>query len=140
MMQFETPASVMSEAWWIGGMYVRSSTVLIVLRVGALLALPAAGFLIYRGRWGDRSAGRPRCPKCWYDMIGTLPRVLCPECGHDAKHERRLYRDRQRRLPVVVGVVLALVCVVLILWPVIAWVALGLARIWAVLADFWRNV
>ena len=117
--QVAEPAYALATTWWIGGMYVRSSTVLKVLRISALLVLPVAVLLIHRGRWGDRSAGRPRCLGCWYDMIASLPRLICPECGHDPKHQCRLYRDRQQRLVVVVGVVLAVVCVVRILWPVI---------------------
>jgi hypothetical protein len=64
--------------------------------------------LVYRGLWGDRSKGRVRCPKCWYDMRGTLPRLECPECGHDAGHQRRLYRTRRGRRRIVVGLVLVL--------------------------------
>lgn len=28
----------------------------------------------------DRSRGRRRCPRCWYDMAG-VPGLQCPECG-----------------------------------------------------------
>ena len=70
---------------------------------GAAL-IPAVGvFLIYRGLWGDRSKGRPRCPRCWYDMRGSLPRLVCPECGHDPGYERRLYRSRRRRWLIALG-------------------------------------
>jgi hypothetical protein len=48
--------------------------------------------LVYWGLWGDRSKGRARCPRCWYDLRGSLPKLECPECGHDAKHERRRMR------------------------------------------------
>ena len=44
--------------------------------------VPLVGLLlVVWGLWGDRSKGRPRCPKCWYDMRGTVPRLVCPECG-----------------------------------------------------------
>lgn len=43
---------------------------------------------------GDRSRGRRRCPKCWYDMSGS--KLTCPECGHDAKAVKNLYRPRRR--------------------------------------------
>ena len=36
--------------------------------------------LVYRGLWGDRSKGRVRCPKCWYDMRGSLPGVVVVSC------------------------------------------------------------
>ncbi len=44
---------------------------------------------------GDRSRGRRRCPSCWYSMSGT-PGLVCPECGRDARSERRLLRTRRR--------------------------------------------
>ena len=64
--------------------------------------------LVCWGLWGDRSMGRARCPKCWYDMRGTLPKLECPECGHDAKQERGLYRNRRGWRRIVVGVLLVL--------------------------------
>ena len=64
--------------------------------------------LAYWGLWGNRSKGRPRCPKCWYDMRGSLPSVVCPECGHDGRVERRLYKNRRRWWAIVVGIILML--------------------------------
>jgi HEAT repeat protein len=58
-----------------------------------LAALGAAGFLWSMFR--DRSRGRRRCPKCWYDMSGT-PGLTCPECGRTVKRERRLFKTRRR--------------------------------------------
>ena len=55
--------------------------------------------------WADRSRGRPRCPKCWYDMRG-LPSgqpPVCPECGHDAQQVHNLYRNRPIWWPIVLG-------------------------------------
>lgn len=56
----------------------------------------------------DRSRGRRRCPRCWYDM-GGVPGLTCPECGRPAKAERRLFRTRRRwrRAAVAIVVVLA---------------------------------
>ena len=71
--------------------------------------------LVYVGCFQDRSRGRPRCPKCWYNMTGA-PSLVCPECGHDARHEKRLYRTRRRRGAVTCAAVLALGCVYL--WQV----------------------
>ena len=71
--------------------------------------VPLVGLLLVCwGLWGDRSKGRPRCPKCWYDMRGTVPRLECPECGHDAREERRLYRPHRGWRRMVIGVVLVL--------------------------------
>ncbi|MCA9311511.1 MAG: hypothetical protein KDA21_09925, partial [Phycisphaerales bacterium] len=55
----------------------------------------------------DRSRGRLRCPRCWYDMrdCGSL---MCPECGHDARREPRLRRTRRRRKQAVVALMLLL--------------------------------
>ncbi len=60
--------------------------------------------LAYRG---DRSRGRRRCPKCWYDMSGS--NLLCPECGHDAKSLKNLYRPRRREHGIVIGLLLTLI-------------------------------
>lgn len=69
-----------------------------------------AFFGMFLGVWayrGDRSKGRPRCPKCWYDMRGlSVPR--CPECGWEISHERHLYRPRRRKRLVVVAAVIVL--------------------------------
>ena len=71
--------------------------------------IPVVGLLlICWGLGGDRSKGRPRCPKCWYDMRGTVPSLACPECGHAPGSERRLYKTRRRWRPVVLGAVLVL--------------------------------
>ena len=69
--------------------------------------IPALGLLLVCwGLWGDRSKGRPRCPKCWYDLRGSLPRCECPECGHEARSEAALFRTRRRWRAVRVGLVL----------------------------------
>ena len=69
--------------------------------------VPLVGLLLVCwGLWGDRSKGRPRCPKCWYDMRGTIPRLECPECGYDAGQEPRLHKNRRRWRRVVVGILL----------------------------------
>jgi hypothetical protein len=71
--------------------------------------IPVTGLLLVCvGIWGDRSKGRSRCPKCWYDMRGSLPRLECPECGHDAGHEHQLYKHHRRWGRAIVGVVLVL--------------------------------
>ncbi len=56
----------------------------------------ALGIALAVWAWrGDRSRGRRRCPKCWYDMAGVG--LKCPECGHEAGAVKRLYRPRRRR-------------------------------------------
>jgi hypothetical protein len=67
--------------WWIGAMAIG-------------LAVAAAGLLLWALFW-DRSRGRRRCPRCWYDMKG-VPGLRCPECGSDARRESRLLKTRRR--------------------------------------------
>src|SRR5688572_9581634 len=43
----------------------------------------------------DRSRGRRRCPRCWYEMTG-VPGLVCPECGKAARREKALFRTRRR--------------------------------------------
>lgn len=62
--------------------------------VGGVLAL--LGLLV--AAWsirGDRSRGRRRCPRCWYDM-SKVPGMTCPECGRTPKNERRFGKTRRR--------------------------------------------
>ena len=65
--------------------------------IAAVLFLGAVG-LLYFGLWGDRSKGRLRCPKCWYRMEGNwvAGALTCPECGHDARTEKRLKKNHRR--------------------------------------------
>lgn len=56
----------------------------------AAFGLVAIGWAIR----GERSRGRRRCPRCWYDMGGSG--LQCPECGNDARHASHLYRPRRR--------------------------------------------
>jgi len=79
--------------------------------IWAVLVLFAAltALLLYLGLFQDRSRGRPRCPKCWYNMTGA-PSLVCPECGHDARSPRRLHRTRRRRWAVVLAVLTAFCC------------------------------
>ena len=71
--------------------------------------VPLVGLLLVCfGLWGDRSKGRSRCPKCWYDMRGTVPRLKCPECGHAPADARGLYKNRRRWRRIALGVALVL--------------------------------
>ena len=76
---------------------------LVVLLLVLALVLASGALLMCWGRWGGRSKGRPRCPKCWYDMRGSLRTLVCPECGHDAKYEQRLHADRLREWALLIG-------------------------------------
>lgn len=72
--------------------------------VTVLLVLLGAGVL-HVAAFRDRARGRPRCPKCWYDMTGSRG-FVCPECGHDAARPRNLYRTRRHGARVLLGALL----------------------------------
>lgn len=67
-----------------------------VLAIGGIALVAWALF-------ADRSRGRKRCAKCWYDMSATAG-LKCPECGREARGERGLLRTRRRWWWAVVGV------------------------------------
>lgn len=67
----------------------------------AAAVLLFGAIVLARGIAGDRSRGRRRCPKCWYDMAGSGLR--CPECGHDAGEPKRLYAARRSRVTIAMG-------------------------------------
>src|SRR5262249_45053025 len=72
-------------------------------------ALACVGVLVIAwGMFRDRSRGRRRCPRCWYDMSG-VPGLICPECGRTHMSERRLLRARPSRRVICLGLLLLLV-------------------------------
>jgi predicted RNA-binding Zn-ribbon protein involved in translation (DUF1610 family) len=77
------------------------------LSVAGVVFLGALALLLW-GLFGDRSKGRPRCPKCWYDMTGNLAagRLACPECGYEAISRKRLFKNHRRWWAIGAGLVL----------------------------------
>jgi HEAT repeat protein len=73
--------------------------------LSALLGLGSLTLLCF-SLFHDRSRGRRRCPRCWYDMAGT-PGLTCSECGKTAGRERSLHKTRRRWRRVAVGTLLA---------------------------------
>lgn len=74
-----------------------------MLAAGGWALLAVGGMLLLWALFWDRSRGRKRCPKCWYDMSGAVAREVdgrevftCPECGRVVKGERGLRRTRRR--------------------------------------------
>jgi hypothetical protein len=53
-------------------------------------------WLFYRGLFADRSRGRKRCPKCFYDL-SAAPSNTCPECGRVIKKPRHYHKTRRYR-------------------------------------------
>ena len=58
--------------------------------------------------FSDRSRGRRRCPKCWYDMRGT-PGNRCPECGREPSRESRFHKTKRRWRWAALAAILAVV-------------------------------
>lgn len=75
---------------------------------GAWALWAIAAIILWFALFKDRSRGRRRCPRCWYDMTG-VPGLKCPECGREAKREKRLFSTRRRWRLAAFGVALALV-------------------------------
>jgi hypothetical protein len=57
------------------------------------------------GLFADRAAGRQRCSRCWYDMVGQ-PSLRCPECGHVTRSARELQRTRRSGTMLIVALLL----------------------------------
>jgi hypothetical protein len=74
--------------------------------LGYSLAAAGALLLLWALFW-DRSRGRRRCPKCWYDMRG-VPGPKCPECGREAAKEAALTRTRRHPRRAAIAVVLGI--------------------------------
>lgn len=55
-----------------------------VALVGLLVAL-----------YADRSRGRRRCPRCWFDLSSHGRELTCSECGRTQPHEGRMYLTRR---------------------------------------------
>jgi len=85
-------------------------------QVLSVLTALAALALLYWAIFRDRSRGRRRCPKCWYDLRGS-DSLTCSECGYTAKRQRQFFRTRRRWRWVVVVVVIGVGARVLWLVP-----------------------
>lgn len=73
----------------------------IALLSGWLIMLGGAASCAW-GLLGDRSRGRLRCPKCWYDMSHS-PGRTCSECGRTAKKGKHLRQTRRHWRYVALG-------------------------------------
>src|SRR5262245_19576106 len=104
-----------------------------------------AGLVI--GPWSlfwERSRGRRRCPRCWYDLSGAAPdstsRYACSECGRAGISERQLHGTRRRWL----WTAAAMACLIggawAIVWPRVrsdGWLSLLPTRVllWAAFSE-----
>lgn len=96
----------MTPAWW-ETQWLLSATAWTIAGVGALMIL-----------WSlcrDRSRGRARCPKCWYDLAGLVnPEaatpwpVTCPECGRKIDRDSQTRRTRRHWKPALLALALML--------------------------------
>lgn len=82
----------------------------------ALAITAAAGLLglalLTLGLFADRSRGRRRCPRCYYDLPGAnfFP-TTCPECGLSITSPHQLYRTRRRRAFIVPALALLVLAI-----------------------------
>ncbi len=83
--------------------------------IGVPIILIGVVLLAWLLRIEFKQRGR-RCPKCWYDMSGSAS-LQCPECGRDAKRERRLHRIQWKRKRLIAAVVLIGLGVGTMRWP-----------------------
>ena len=75
----------------------------------AVVLLTIGVWVVYRGWW--RRIGDDRtCRSCGFDLHGRDPGGVCPECGADLTHPKRIAigRRRKRPLPLVLGSALSL--------------------------------
>jgi hypothetical protein len=87
--------------------------------IGLVLGAGAA-FVLWWSLLRDRSRGRKRCPRCWYEL-GDIPPTqsegrtgwVCPECGHLSHKAKSLLRTRRRWRVAILGAVLGAAS-----WPV----------------------
>lgn len=63
--------------------------------IAVILVYIVLVYIAWRALFADRSKGRRRCPRCWFDMAYS-PGMTCSECGHTVGHEKRFYRTRRR--------------------------------------------
>lgn len=73
--------------------------------IGAAILALGALWVLARALLLDRSRGRRRCGKCWYDMSGVNG-LRCPECGRAFKAERQLLRTRRHKRRAALGLLL----------------------------------
>ncbi len=86
-----------------------------VLLIGGWVVIVAGLLLLLFALFGDRSRGRRRCPRCWYDLSG-VPRTvrttgnawMCPECGRAIASDRGLLRTRRYWRRALLGVLVLL--------------------------------
>ncbi|NUQ52693.1 MAG: hypothetical protein HUU19_08350 [Phycisphaerales bacterium] len=96
----------MTSAWW-ETRWLLFATAWTIAGLGALLLL----WSIFR----DRSRGRTRCPKCWYDLAGLVTQktpspwpITCPECGKKIEHEQQTRRTRRHWRPAALALAMML--------------------------------
>jgi hypothetical protein len=83
----------------------------------ATTAIISLAVIVLAWSWaGRRSAGKPRCPQCSYD-VSTIPSMTCPECGFVAETANMWHKPRKRKRGLVAGTFLGLVAIGFIAMP-----------------------
>jgi hypothetical protein len=87
----------------------------LVLFLIPLAALTVGAVLISIGRRGRAIDHHPICKQCGFDLFGLAELIKCPECGAELSARTiRLGHRRVRKVPLIVGLVLALPSLALI--------------------------
>jgi len=85
------------------------------IAVGWMLLLGGAAVAYWWG-WRDPHKKARHCPNCWYDM-GATAGLKCPECGHEAKKESKLFRAHRKWRWMIAGLALVVASYPLFKWP-----------------------
>ena len=69
-----------------------------LLSIGAFAGIVICTAYAAKAIAGDPPRGRRRCPRCWHELgpaEGTNPALQCGECGHLARNEADVTRNRR---------------------------------------------
>ena len=85
----------------------------------ASAVIGSAAVIVLAWSWaGRRSAGKPRCPGCGYD-VSAVATDICPECGFVATTDQMWHKPRKRKRGLIAGTMLVLAAAALVAAPVL---------------------
>jgi len=79
--------------------------------VACIAIVVGSTYYAWKAIYSDRSRGRRRCPKCWYDLAYSKG-MTCSECGYTARRESEFTRTKRFYGRAAAGI---LICVITIL-------------------------
>lgn len=92
----------------------------------ALGIVQVACALVCAAIWFDPSAGRRRCPRCWYE-VDRVSGKRCTECGHESAAEHQFFRTRRKPGLAWTGALLLLLA-----WPALRATSIARTGIFAI--------